>query len=547
MQRLLQSTRRIGAVAFIAAGLTGVAYGAAGVNPARVDHAAASPKPGGTLTLALSAGWDVLDPAATAFTFARQIMQFIYDPLLRRDPKTGRIVPGLVQSYTVSKDQKTVRLHLRRGVKFQDGTPFNAHAVVFSFNRILNPKLKSPWAASITGPVSRFKSVGESTVIVRLKAPFAPFLDSLTQVALAPVSPAAVAKYGSTFGAHPVGTGPFMFQSGVPNDNVVLVRNPNYKWAPGYYSHQGAAYLSKVVIRDVPESATRMALISTNGVDVVYNPDVTQIPAYSKNPKYKIVVGVQSGMPRSIVLNNSKFPFNDARVRLAVAYAVDKKAILKAAYNNIGSVANNILSPSVFSYSSAVAKAFPKYDPAKAKQILAAAGWTPGKGGTLEKNGQELKFDYGSITGGTNFVIQDQIIQSNLKAIGISMNIQSEEQAAYLADLRAGKWSMAGMLFVATDPDVLYTVLSSQSIGPAWNTSFFRNKQVDALLVKGRETTDDAARAKIYEQIQEIVAKQVPYIPYYNISNPFIVTAKAKQFKIDRQGFWDIYDTYLSS
>jgi peptide/nickel transport system substrate-binding protein len=321
MQRIWQSARRIGAFAFIAAGLAGAAYGAVGVTHDQANDAA-SPKPGGTLTLALSAGWDVLDPAATAFTFARQIMQFIYDPLLRRDPKTGRIVPGLARSYKVSKDQKTISLNLRRGVTFQDGTPFNAHAVIFSFKRILDPSLKSPWAASITGPVSGFTSAGNYNVIIRLKAPFAPFLDSLTQVALAPVSPTAVAKYGSTFGAHPVGTGPFTFQSGVPNDNVVLVRNPAYKWAPSYYSHQGPAYLSKVVIRNVPESATRMALISTNGVDVVYNPDVTQLSQYAKNPKYKIVIGVQSGMPRSIVLNTSKPPFNDPQVRLAVAYAV---------------------------------------------------------------------------------------------------------------------------------------------------------------------------------------------------------------------------------
>jgi peptide/nickel transport system substrate-binding protein len=129
MQRIWPSARRIGVLAFISAVLAGAAYGAAGVTHDKANDAA-SPKPGGTLTLALSAGWDVLDPAATAFTFARQIMQFIYDPLLRRDPKTGRIVPGLAQSFKVSNDEKNVILHQRRGVTFQDGTPFNKHAVI---------------------------------------------------------------------------------------------------------------------------------------------------------------------------------------------------------------------------------------------------------------------------------------------------------------------------------------------------------------------------------------------------------------------------------
>ena len=107
---------------------------------ARVSGQAAKPQRGGTLTLALNAGWDNLDPALTAFTFSRQIMKFIYDPLVTRDPKTGEIIPNLAQSWTISKDKKTVTLKLRRGVRFQDGTPFNAAAVVFSFNRIISPK-----------------------------------------------------------------------------------------------------------------------------------------------------------------------------------------------------------------------------------------------------------------------------------------------------------------------------------------------------------------------------------------------------------------------
>jgi peptide/nickel transport system substrate-binding protein len=545
MPRLSNPIRRGGALLIVVAAVAAAAYGAAGVSAAPAEQTTPNVRSGGTLTLALSAGWDVLDPAATAFTFARQIMQFIYDPLLRRDPRTGRIVPGLAQSYSVSKDQKTVTLRLRRGVRFHDGTPLNAGAVIFSFRRIIDPRTRSPWAASITGPVFRFRSAGSHTVIIRLRAPFAPFLDALTQIALAPVSPAAVARFGTAFGAHPVGTGPFVFQSGVPNDNVVLVRNARYRWAPAYYSHQGPAYLSRVVIRNVPESGTRMALISRREIDVVYNPEASQVPAYRRNSQYKIVLGVQSGMPRSIVLNTSKFPFDDRRVRQAVAYAVDKRAILRAAYNDIGSVGRNILSPTVFGYSRSVARSAPSYNVARARQILAAAGWRPGSGGILTKDGRRLEFNYGSITGGTNFPIQDQIIQANLRAVGMEMNIQREEQAAYLADLRAGKWSMAGMLFVATDPDVLYTVLHSSSIGPAWNTSFFRNATVDRLLVQGRRTTNDAERRRIYLRVQQIVATQFPYIPFYNIINPFIVTARTQAFKVDRQGFWDIYDTWV--
>ena len=379
---------------------------------------ATTPVKGGTITLALSAGWDVLDPAATAFTFSRQIMQFIYDPLLARDPKTSKIVPGLAQSYNVSSDGTTITLKIRGNVKFHDGTVCDADAVAFSLNRIQDPALKSPMAATISGPVQSIKATDSSTVVITLRKPFAPFLDSLTQVSLAPVSPTAVQKYGKDYGSHPVGTGPFMFQSQVPNDNVVLVRNPDYKWAPSFYQHQGAAYLDKVVIRNVPEDATRMALEQSGAIDVVYAPIVSQLPEYQNNRKFSVVQATRPGMPRSFILNTAIWPFDDPKTRQAMPYAINKEQILKSAYGNIGGVADSILTPNLFGYSKATGSTAPSYDANKAKQLLADAGWKPGSDGILVKDGKRFSITYGS-QNTTSFNIQDQILQANLKAVGI--------------------------------------------------------------------------------------------------------------------------------
>lgn len=503
------------------------------------------PQPGGTLTLALNAGWDVLDPATTAFTFARQIMQFIYDPLLRIDPETGKIVPGLAESWELSEDQKVLTLRLRPGVTFHDGTPLNAEAVIFTFERITDPETQSPLAASIAGPVEAIEAVDELTVRIVMKEPFAPFLDSLTQVNLAPVSPAAVKKHGKDFGANPVGAGPFMFESQTPNERVVLVRNPDYDWAPDFYDHDGPAHLERVVIRNVPEDSTRMALLAPGDIDVVYNPIVAQLPRVENDPNLQIVRGVRSGVPRVIVFNTQAWPFDDPLVRRAVAHAIDKEQILESAYGGIGSVANSILTPNIFGFSEEAAEAFPDFDPERAKELLAEAGWEPGPGGILVKDGRRFEISYGSIPG-TSDNIRDQLIQANLKEVGISMKIESEEQAAYLDDLRRGKWPLAGMLFAATDPDVLFTVLHSSSIGPAWNTARYENPELDSLLEQARRTADSEQRAALYEQVQMLVAEEVPYIPYYNIENAYATSAAVRNLKVDVQAFWDLYDTWLA-
>lgn len=473
-------------------------------------------------------------------------MEFIYDPLLVRDPKTSQIVPGLAQSFNVSTDGTTITLKIRPNVKFHDGTPCDANAVAFSLKRIQDPALKSPMAATISGPVQSINATNTSTVVIVLKKPFAPFLDSLTQVSLAPVSPAAVGKYGKDFGAHPVGTGPFMFQSEVPNDNVVLVRNPDYNWAPNVYQHQGPAYLDKVVIRNVPEDATRMALEQAGTIDVVYAPVVSQLPQYQNTSKYYVVQATRPGMPRSFILNTATWPFNDLKTRQAVAYAINKAQILQSAYGNIGGIADSIITPNLFGYSKSIASASPAYDINKAKQMLADAGWKAGSDGILTKDGKKFSITYGSQST-TTFNIQDQILQSNLKAVGIDLQIQDEEQAAILADIRKGKWPMSTMLFAATDPDVTYTILYSKSIGAAWNTAQYVNPQMDSLLDQGRTELDQAKRAAIYAQVQKLVIDEVPYIPFYDIKNPYIVNARVHNFGYDIQAFWVLYDTWVSS
>jgi peptide/nickel transport system substrate-binding protein len=546
----MRGSKWVGAAAVVAAlavitgcGSDGGAS-ATGGSPARGQQEG-DPKPGGTMTFALNAGWDTLDPAATAFTFSRQIMQFIYDPLLRHDPDSGEIVPGLAQSYDVSAGGREITLKLRPGVKFHDGTPCDADAVVFSLERIKDPELKSPWAATLLGPVKSVAAEGTDTVVIRLNKPYAPFLDALTQVNLAPVSPAAVKKEGEDFGAHPVGTGPFVFEKQVPNQSVTVKKNPDYNWAPEFYGRQGPAYVDAITVRNVPEDATRMALLQSGEIDMVYQAVAAQLKSYESNPEFEVKVAERSGMPRSMVMNTTKFPFDDPKVREAVAYAIDKEQLLKTAYGGVGTIAESILTPSLFGHSEQAAEAAPKYDPERAKQILADDGWTPGSDGILEKDGRKLSFTSLS-QAATMQTLEAQTVQSALKKVGIDMKIQNVEQAAILEAMqRASATSIMGMLFAATDPDVMYTILSKQSIGTAWNAAEYSNPEMERLLEEGRTEMDPDKRAELYGEAQMLEARDLPYVPLQNVAVPFVAKATVHGLAFDRQGFWDAYTTWI--
>jgi peptide/nickel transport system substrate-binding protein len=511
-----------------------------------VKSNAQNPTPGGALTFAFSSDWGVLDPAATAVTMARNIMYFIYDPLLRKDPKTSEIVPGLAESFKVSEDNTVITLQLRKGVTFHDDTPLNAEAVKFSLDRIKDPALASPMAAQITGNVKSIETPDESTVVITLNAPFAPFLDSLTQISLAPVSPTAVKKFGKDFGLNPVGTGPFKFSSTVPDEKLVLVRNEKYNWAPAYYSHQGPAYLEQLIVLNVREGSTRMALIETGEIDLVYQPLSQQIETFRSDPNYYIFDAPRQGVPRVFVLNTQKPPFDDVKARHAVAWAIDRERILKEVFGGIGKVARGVLTPGMLGYWAEGESQWPGYDLEKAKQMLADAGWKDTNGdGTVDKAGKEFTISYGQIPG-FPFDQFGQIVVNDLAKIGVKVIVENEEQAAYLADLRKGKWEFAGMLFAATDPDVLYIIAHSSSIDAAWNTARYKNAEVDELIQKGRTTLDQKARAEIYTQIQTKMLQDMPYIPFYVIQDPLIIKSHVKGFRSDLQGFLDFYDVYIA-
>ncbi|HEY4908549.1 MAG TPA: ABC transporter substrate-binding protein, partial [Methylomirabilota bacterium] len=246
-------------------------------------------KAGGRLVYAARQDIDTLDPHVTNRAATRKILIQFMDTLVVIDPKDGSVKPGLAEKWEVSPDGKAYTFHLRRNVKFHDGTPFDAAAMKFTFDRIQTPLGAPGVARSFIGPYEASEVVDPSTLRVKFKQPYAPFLRMAALSPLGPISPTAVQKLGDQFSRKPVGTGPFMVKEWITKDQVVLVRNPAYQWAPALAEHQGPAYLDEIVWRFVLEAPTRTAVIQTGEVNVAEDLSYADVGGLEKNADIRIL------------------------------------------------------------------------------------------------------------------------------------------------------------------------------------------------------------------------------------------------------------------
>jgi len=484
------------------AGAASATGGTAGTT-APASPAAAQPlaaKPGGELFYAIATKFDTLDPNVTTFTVVGRMAYHLFDQLVR-EPKPGQFIPNLAEKWEVNPAGDEYTFYLRKDVMFHDGTPFNADAVKFTLDRIANPDTKSQAAFSALGPYASATVVDPTTIKVKFKSPYAPFLDSVAQPYLSPVSPTAVQKFGKDFGNNPVGTGPFKFDS-YKTDNVVrFVKNPDYKWAPSLFKHQGAPFLDAISWRIINDPTTRIAAFKTGEVQFVEDVSLQNYAEFQSNSAFQLLEGVQAGSGYSMMNNVTKAPTDDVKVRQALEWATDRAGIIKTIWKGLYQPACSVLTSVTFGYDASTCQVY-SYDPKKAGALLDEAGWMM-SGDTRKKNGQDLVISLYYRSDNPDFVAWATFIQASFQQIGIKVDLHGLAQSGYFDAVRRGDHNVQFWWGPATDPDVVRQFFYSTNADGGTNRSRYKNPDMDKLIDQAASFTDPEKRKPVYAQIQQ--------------------------------------------
>jgi peptide/nickel transport system substrate-binding protein len=474
---------------------------------------------------------DTLDTfKATTTMLAHNV---IYEGLVAVD-KDYKFVPGLAESWETSADGMTWTFKLRKNVKFHDGSAFNAEVVkwwVAGLQKGPNGYMLDPEV------VSEVKAVDDYTVQMILKSPFPNMLYNLSTSFSGIMSKVAYEKYGADYGTkYAVGTGPFMLKEWVPNDHVLVERNPNYKWAPSWTKHTGGAKVDSILFRFIPEDATRLVELQAGNVQIMLDPPpAREVESLKKDASVKVLE--QSAPVIQFIGFNLKNPlFADIKTRMAIGYAIDRKLIVDTIYQGSGKATSLYLAAELGSNKGVEAVA-PSFDKAKAQALLAQAGWKAGTDGILVAD------NVAGVTKGTKFEVnyltyqEDQykrlaeVTQKMLADVGIKANTQTVDSPTYSAQLKAGTFQMILRQYSWDNADILEWFHHSKNL-PNPNYIGVNDKKFDAMLDEANyKTATFEERDVKYQSIQKyLVETWYPWAPIRQTATTMIWRTTVKDF-----------------
>jgi peptide/nickel transport system substrate-binding protein len=482
-----------------------------------------------TLIFGCAGDADKLDPADVTDGESTARTDSIFEGLVEYKEGSAEIQPCLATSWVISPDGKNITFYLRQGVKFQDGTDFNANAVVFSFERQYNTSHPyyqyGEWAywGYMFSDIQRVEKINDYTVKISLRRPNAAILTSLAMFTVVIVSPTNAAQYGADAFKHPCGTGPFKFVEWVKDDHITLIANEEY-W-------RGAPKIDSLIFKVITDPSERLLALQTNAIQGMEYPDPASFDTIKADHNLTLLAG--SGMNIGYLAINNGYgyydtnqngvhdsdepwvqtpgyfePFTNRLVRQAINYAINKIAIVEDLYKGTAIVAKNGMPPFMLGYNDAVLD-YP-YDPAMAIELLAEAGYPNGFNTTLwvMPVSRPYMFDPSKI---------GEAIQSYLEDVNIHVQIYQIDWSTYLAKTQAGEHPMCLLGWTGDngDPDNFMNVLygaNQCSLGTAGNVAFYNNSEVQDLFSAALQTYDTNVRAQLYKEAQAIIHEDAPFV-----------------------------------
>jgi len=467
-----------------------------------------------TVTIAVGIDADTLDPEGQTTTTVANMVDYMFDSLVwPNDERSGvqpgqaqytKLTPQLATSWTISSDGLTYTFKLRQGVKFQDGTDFNADAVKFNIERWLDPSVRNPNRYYFTDiDASRIETPDASTVVLHLKKTSPTLLGRIASGPGEILSPTAVKKIGNDkipLGPTDAGTGPYVFKEWAHGDHITLVKNPNY-WGK-------KPYFDTVIFRVVPNAGTRETMLRAGDVQVAYEPPAPDVPQLRKD-KSLVVVSGASDRDVFIGMNTQYGPLKDMRVRQAFNFAINKDAIIHSVLFGLAHVLESPTTPALFGYTRLQPGGWP-FNPVQAKKLLAEAGYAQG-----------FSIDFKTPTGR---YIQDyqfaQAVAAQLSNVGIQANISTADWPTYVHWATTPLAQSPLQIFVLgwatqyldADGELFGQFYSGQAPPTGLAPMFYKDEQVDRLLLQGQTVPDQAKREDIYKQAQQLIWKDAPWI-----------------------------------
>ena len=449
-----------------------------------------------TFRIGIGVALDSLDPAQQTTTTVMNVIDYDLQTLVTFN-KEGKLEPQLATSWSTSDGGKVLTLNLRKGVTFQDGTPFNAKAVKFSLERLINGKVKVHIGAAYK-PIESIDTPDPYTVKIHIKYPDPDLLPNLGATMAAIFSPASVKKHGNSYTniVWPVGTGPYELVSRTKGSQIVFKRNDHYWGKKPYYN--------KVEFKIMPEANAREAGLLAGQLDMIMTPPVTDLESLAARGGISVLKAPDD---RTVFMgiNQKKKPFANKQVRQALNYAVNKKALIK---NVLFDTVNPVNSPFADSLASHCKVGNYDYNPAKAKKLLSGAGVDPGK----------LDVTLASPTGRYLQDIQAaQAIAGDLRNIGLHVKVRTMDWPSYLSNVnsQADPFDMflLGWAPIALDAPAQMDMFTKSNWPPnGLNGTFYSDPKVEALYSKAKRELDKGKRDKLYCEIQKKIWDDAPWI-----------------------------------